>query len=497
MGIVRTQSIIGSAWVYLGAALGFVTSALIFPYYLDAEQIGLLNLLVTYGTLFAQFGSAGFVNTITRMFPYFRNTEKKHNGFLFLTIIVVCIATILTIGLFYLLYPYITQNNSKSGNLMQEYANLIVPMFIFTTFFNIFDSYTKALLNATRGIFQKEVMLRILTFILILCYIFQLVDFHSFVYWYVVSYAVIFVYMLVALIGDKQFFLQPNFSLIDKKMAGELFQVSLYGIIITSANIIVINVDRIMIEKLAIENPLAQVGIYTTCTYFSTMVILPNRALQKITSTLVAEAWKRNDMNQLQVLYEKSTITQLIVGTLVFFGLCINLDYIFQIIPEQYAAGKWVVVFIGIFYLSDMASGVNRDIVSNSTKYKKLSHWTIALIIVIVALNFVFIPTYGIIGAAISSCAARIGYNFVSFFYVNRHFNLQPYSYKHILILIFGGIAFVLTYLIPETTNLAANILIKSGIVSLIFCALIYIFHISEDVDDLANGFLKKLRIIK
>ena len=36
MGIVRKQSIIGSIWVYLGAGLGFVTSALLFPHYLDA-----------------------------------------------------------------------------------------------------------------------------------------------------------------------------------------------------------------------------------------------------------------------------------------------------------------------------------------------------------------------------------------------------------------------------------------------------------------------------
>ena len=155
MGIVRTQSLVGSAWVYLGAALGFVTSALLFPNYLEADQIGMLNLLVTYGTLFAQFASAGFVNTITRMFPYFKNKEKKHNGFLFLTIAVVTVAAILSIGIFYLLYPYLIQNNSKSGNLMQDYAILIVPMFICVAFFNIFDSYTKALLKATRGLFMN------------------------------------------------------------------------------------------------------------------------------------------------------------------------------------------------------------------------------------------------------------------------------------------------------------------------------------------------------
>lgn len=307
-----------------------------------------------------------------------------------------------------------------------------------------------------------------------------------------VCYGIIFLYMVVALFRDKQLFLHPDFSLIDKPMANELIQVSLYGIIITSASIIVINIDRIMIEKLVIENPLAQVGIYTTCTYFATMIMLPNRPLQKITSTLVAEAWKRNDMEQLQVLYQKSTVTQLIIGTLVFFGLCINLDYIFQIIPEEYSSGRWVIIFIGIFYLSDMAAGVNKDIVSNSPKYKKLSHWTIALIFVIIGLNLLFIPSFGITGAAVSSCIARILYNIVAFSYVNRKFKLQPYSYRHILILIIGALSFVLCLLIPETSNLIANILIKSGLLTIIFCALIYVSKVSEDVNDMALSLFKK-----
>lgn len=497
MGIVRTQSIVGSAWVYLGAALGFVTSALLFPNYLEVDQIGLLNLLVTYGTLFAQFASAGFVNTITRMFPYFKNQEKKHNGFLFLTIAVVVLATLATIGIFYLLYPYLTQNNSKSGNLMQDYATLIIPMFICVAFFNIFDSYTKALLNATRGIFMKEVMLRVLTFCLTICYGFHLLSFHAFTHWYVACYAIIFLYMVIALIKDGQLFLRPDFSLVDASMAKELGRVSLYGMIITSANIIVINIDQIMIEKLMIENPLAQVGIYTTCSYFATMVIMPNRALQKITSTLVAEAWKRNDRPQLQLLYEKSTLTQLIVGTIVFFGLCVNLDYIFQILPEEFAIGRGVIIFIGIFYLSDMAAGVNRDIVSNSSQYQKLSHWTIGLIIMIIILNFFAIPAYGIVGAAASSSFARILYNLVAFSYVNRKFKLQPYSLKHVWVLLFGLLAYGISYCIPETSNFVANIVIKSFSLVILYCSLVYVSHVSEDVNELADDFFKKIGIKK
>ena len=155
MGIIRKQSIIGSILVYLGAALGFITSAILFPKIFSAEQIGLISLLVTYSVLFAQLASAGFLNTITRLFPYFRNDEKNHHGFLFLTLTVVSIASILMVGVYFLTEPLITSNKSNDNNLFGSYAFLIVPLFIFTVFFNILDFYAKALFNATRGILLK------------------------------------------------------------------------------------------------------------------------------------------------------------------------------------------------------------------------------------------------------------------------------------------------------------------------------------------------------
>ena len=107
---------------------------------------------------------------------------------------------------------------------------------------------------------------------------------------------------------------------------------------------------------------------------------------------------------------------------------------------------------------------------------------------------WVFIPSYGITGAAVSSCIARILYNLIAFSYVHRKFQLQPYSYKHLLILVFGLLAYGITYCIPETNYLIVNIILKSGILTLLFCGVIYFFHISEDVDDMVTSLLKKVK---
>src|SRR5690606_16757484 len=148
----------------------------------------LLSLLVTYGVLFAQLASAGFLHTITRMFPYFRDKQNGHNGFLRLSLLVVTIGSVCMIGVYFLIEPLLVANSTQQNTLFTEYAILIIPLFLSVLYFNVFDTYTKSLFNATRGIIQKEFVLRIYIIITFILFYFQLIQFSSFVYLYIVAY---------------------------------------------------------------------------------------------------------------------------------------------------------------------------------------------------------------------------------------------------------------------------------------------------------------------
>lgn len=493
MGIVRKQSLIGSTLTYAGAALGFVTSALLFPHIFSQEEIGVISLLVTYSVLFAQFATAGFVQTITRMFPYFKNKEQEHNGFLFLTLAVVCVATLIMTAVFFLAKPLI-EGNGADNNLFARYSFLVLPLFVSTAFFNIFDAYSKALYNAVRGTMLKEVAQRMLILLCIAASLWWNLSFGSFLNLYVLCFVLVLLYLIVALTVEGHMFLRPNFAMIDKKMGAEIRQVSLYGIVISASSFIIINIDRIMIDKLVQGNALAQIGIYTTCSYFATMIILPSRALLKISSTLVAEAWQQKAVGKIKELYVKSTVTQLIIGLLVFVGLCVNIDYIFHIIPESFSSGKWVIVFVGLFYLSDMASGICPHIISNSPQYKKMSHFTVALVVVVIIFNFLFIPLWGITGAAVALFLAKLLYNFSLFLYVCRKYTLQPYNKNHAIILAIGAVVFMIVYFLPETGNVFLNIGIKSCATVILYCAGIYFSRVSPDVQELVEICRRKIK---
>jgi O-antigen/teichoic acid export membrane protein len=91
MGIIGRQTIKGSFFSYLGVAFGFITVGLLWPRYLEPEQIGLINFLVALSAILAQVGSLGIVNISIRLFPEFRNDSNRHNGFLSLGLVFLAV----------------------------------------------------------------------------------------------------------------------------------------------------------------------------------------------------------------------------------------------------------------------------------------------------------------------------------------------------------------------------------------------------------------------
>ncbi|MDX5437582.1 MAG: hypothetical protein LPK03_10330, partial [Pontibacter sp.] len=90
---------------YAGILIGYVNTILLFPNYLDEAEVGLTRLLLSISVMYAQFSALGFVNMSVRYFPYFRDKDRQHNGFLFLLLSVPLLGFILTTALFLLFKP--------------------------------------------------------------------------------------------------------------------------------------------------------------------------------------------------------------------------------------------------------------------------------------------------------------------------------------------------------------------------------------------------------
>ena len=489
MGIIRKQSISGTIYSYIGVGLGFIISGLLFPRLLATDEVGLLRLLVSYSTLLAQFAVLG-VNSVTiKLFPYFRNEKKNHHGFLGLALLITLIGFLITVCAYIGMHNYIIENAKDKSSLFVPYYYYVIPLTFFTLLFGVFDTYYRVLYNAVKGIVYKEVVQRFLIIFSVILYFFKLINFQTLVILYTISLVSPAILLLFSLIKDKQFYLKPDISFINKKLARQMISVAFFGIIASYSGVLVVNIDLIMIDHYL---GLKDTGIYTITFFFGTLILVPMRTLGKISSVVIADAWKINDEKTIMDIYRKSTISLGAVGTLLFIGIWGNSDNILKIIGDNYIAGKYVILLIALANLSDVFSGVSPHVIVNSPKFKWLSYLLLFFSLTIIITNVIFIPLYGIVGAAFASMVSKFAYNIVKFVFLKVRFNFQPYTIKHLLIIVTGIATYYLSTLINPFNNFIIDIIIRSTFITGIFISAIYFLKISDDINLFINKQIKQ-----
>ncbi len=489
MGIIAKQSIRGTVYTYSGAGVGFVNTVLLMPKIFSTEQVGLVNILVAIAIIYTQIASLGFPNVLSRVFPHFRNTDNGHNGMFTLGILVSTAGFIITYGIFALTQNYIIEANSEKSALLVENLHYIPVLIIFTVFFTFFDNYAKVLFDSVSGTALREFYARLLILADILLYYFGYIDFEVFIPTYIAAYNSPAIIMILILIIRRQFrFTKFNKTLMHTHKK-EIIRVAAFGIMSGFAGTAIVNIDTYMVTQYL---GLSQTGIYAISFYFGTLIGMPARSLRKISSIMLSEAWKRNDMAEIQSVYEKSTTTQLIIGLFLFLGVWVNIDNIFTIIPE-YAPGKYVIFFIALGNILDMAGGLSAMIMLTSKHYNLFSHLSFANVIFVVVSNMVFIPLLGLRGAALASALTWLSFTLIRFFFLKTRYSLQPYSFKHLKIIILAILAYSIPYLLPAFKNAYIDIFFKGTLLLGIFLGLIYISKVSEDINKSIETVLKKI----
>ena len=92
--------------------------------------------------------------------------------------------------------------------------------------------------------------------------------------------------------------------------------------------------------------------------------------------------------------------------------------------------------------------------------------------------NLIFIPIWGIEGAAVATCLSSFIYNAVKYFYIWKTFKLQPFDrntlYTLLLILVCLGI----DHFLPALSSPVFDILFRSSIISVVYLGGTYLLKI-------------------
>jgi O-antigen/teichoic acid export membrane protein len=475
MGIVRNQSIKNSISFYIGMVIGAINTVIIYPNAFDEypEHFGLIQILIAYAIVVSTFTTLGVPKTFLRFFP----AIKEKGQLYFLSLIIPLLGFSFALLSYFLFKEQIFELlNANDNDLLKDNFFYIILLVFFIGFYDVLTAISRSFLSAATPIFINEVFLKFYSMLVLLLHWFGYVDFTTFLKIYLFGYFLKFAILFLIQWKNDRFSLV--FSVNNLKLK-EILSFGLFVFVGGASVMIVTRIDMMMIGSML---DLEQVAFYTVAFFIGNAIKVPGKSIGAISIPLVAKAWEKQDYKQIQTLYAKSSINQLIIGGVLFLCIWLNIDEIFSLLPAKFQGGKWVVFYIAIAQLFSMANGVNGTIIVNSKYYRYDLYTNVILVFVTIATNYLLIPEYGIDGAAMATAISVLLFNLIRLILIKVKMNMHPFSLQTIkTILLLFAMFFALNFL-PNSSYAFVDIIWKSIVVVILFIPSVMYFNLSEDI---------------
>lgn len=491
MGIVQKDSFRITVISYAGAVIGYLNKILLFTNFLETEQVGLANLLVSLSLIYAQFSALGSRNIVIRFFPFFNNPKNHHHGFLFGMIAIASAGFVLTSLLFLFLQKPFAMLYSESSPLLVEYAYYLIPLALANVYYNLFEGYLRSLYNNLLPSLAHEVILRILVTVSIFLFATGIITFPAFVLVYVLANCMPAVILIVYTAARGWLLVKPVFSPLLKRLWKIMLVYGLYSLLTNLSTFMFVSIDALMVAGMI---DLGAAGIYTTMVFLTSIMLIPFRSMVKVAAPHVAQLWKDRSMLEMQSVSRKASAGSMVVGAGLFLMIWVNIDAIFQVMPAVYSAGRYVFLILGIGKLFDMSAALTSTIIVTSKKYRFDLIFTLAMVVVAVLLNFLLIPVLGIDGAAVASMVTLVFFNLLRIFFIRYHFGIVPFRKKQIWIPVIIIIIIIMTIMIPATGRLWLDIISRTTVAMTLFLVPVKILRISPELEEWLIRLLNKLK---
>jgi O-antigen/teichoic acid export membrane protein len=487
VGIIIKQAIRSTVYSYIGAALGFLTVWFMNRLWLTPEENGLLNVLISISLITSSLSNLGLGGVTTRMFPHFRDPETKHRGFLFYPLVFTALGALLFMVAFFIFKDGYVARNAERSSLLADNIYYLIPLTFFLGIFNVLDVFTRSIYLSTAGVIVKEIALRVVILIGAAAYHWQWIAFDTFVLIYFSSFCSIALAMAAILYINREWHWRMPKHTLSAETKREMRDVAIFSVITGLSGMLISSIDKIIVNDML---GLAAAGIFSVATYFGSMIQIPARSILRISATVIAESWKNNDLQNIADVYRKSCMNQLIIGLLLLAGLWVNIDSLLALMPPDYAQAKYVILFMGLGYLIDLATGANGVIIATSKHYRYDTFFMVLLVIFTLITNVLLIPRYGMMGAGIASCMTYALFNLLRLIFIQVKFKLQPYSLSFLWILVIGALSIAAAQLIPITGKHYLDIALRGSVLCVVYGTLILLSRVSPEI----NGIVQRLK---
>ena len=487
MGIVINQSIKNTVITYIGFAIGAANTLFMYPHFLGEKYYGLTGYILSSANVIFPLLAFGVHNTLIKFFTHYKTNQEKSSFLTFVLVLpLLLIIPILLFGTFF--YDGIASLLSRKNPIVYDFVWQIPVIGVCMGYFEIFYAWVKVHLQSVVGGFIKEILLRIFITIFLFAVYFDWITplefINSLMLTYLLSMLIMFIYAMKVRRIEFNFKMPHNTK--------EVFVYSLFIILSGSIANMLLDIDKTMINQYKlIEN----IAYYSVAIFIATVISVPSRAMHQITYPITAKLMTEGKYDELNVLYKKTSITLQIIGGLVLVGILVNINQLYLLLPKNYSGGIFVVFTIGISKYFDLILGNNNAIIFNSKYYKAVLFLGLLLAFLAITLNMIFIPKYGIDGAAIATLISITLYSIAKLLFVVVKMKLFPFTNKTLVSFGVLIVAFFAFYYWEFPFHPLLNIILKSTLVCAVYVFVNYKLKLSSDFNNVVNTILKKVRL--
>lgn len=493
-GVIAKNSFWASVVNYSGSLVGLFTTFYLFPLVFTTSENGVFRLFIEMGALLAGVAQMGTGYSIWKFFPRFKD-DGGHNGAGFWLIVIPLIGFVM-VGLMLLwgqplVVKYLIEN---SGDFLPYYYWLI-PVVFFFVFNTVFEIFLAALGNIVYSSFLRENVVRILLGLLGWCYYIGVVDFDQTMYSIPAVYCVVMLLNLGYLLRKTSLSFMPNLQFVREQegLKGEFYRYTGYLFLTYVAMLVLQRMDFLMVSSMKGS---ADTGIYAIAVNMAVLIEIPTRSILQIANPKLSEAIHVGDRQEIERLYQKTSLNQFILGALALLLIWVNIDVFYHFMPngQVYETGKWAVFYLGVGKLCVLLQGNSAAMLIFSKRYYLSLLLNAVSIAVGVLLNQYLIPIYGINGAALATAGVWLASGIVMAILVYMVYGMQPVTRGVILSILLFAVVFVINHYWVVTAGGTLQILLWASVKSLVLvgAALFFIlrFRLSEDVYSMAKKML-------
>jgi len=396
----------------LGAASLFLTYILI-PRYYGVEEFGIFNLIFALMMISTVISRIGLDIYVLRVLPSLADEHQQISLFLKEVFKIMIMSSMLMSVVIFLLSDILNTYLFKSidaSDYLLGLALIILPY----TFFNVLAEVFRGLDDIKWYSFFRNLSQNFSIALLLAISIFTSLKYDP-IY---ILYAAVLLITTVLILVLYKFLKKKNITIfITGKYSNKILKNSYPMFLASSVMFLMGYVDSFMISYYLDEY---QVGIYSACINLSMIITFIPIAIGGFIATRVSEAYSKNDDDRVKEIFKNSLKLIGIFTLPIFLIMVIYGDFFLGLFGSAFTVATTTLLITNIAFLSEALCGPVGFILNMTDNQHIFMKILIISLLINITFNALFIPIYGINGAAIAVLFSMFFWTISSLIFLKR-----------------------------------------------------------------------------